>query len=667
MGSRRVTLTAALVAAPEAVRRPEGPSEGREGAPLGVVVMRAGTANGLSFGADVLERAAPLCAGVPSYVDHAAPADALRPGGRSVRDLAGALVAARYDGARRAIVGELRLFSRAAWVGALAREAAGLGPLGLSAVVWLDVQEGRVLRIREVESVDVVMNPAAGGRFLPHAARDLARTTPQEGATENMGTEITSTQEADTRTVRVASARPATREGDSLAPDAPTAGRERESASPDAAHDDHDALRERVDRLQMELSLERSGLPDEARADIRARFAGRAPDPRAVEEAIDLYRAALGRAAAAGSIRHLGRVTDVLAPVDRVTLALERLMGLPIEGRHSDVPRLTGIREAYDLLTGDWERRGVFRGDRVSLANASTTTMAQVVANVLNKVLLRQFEGRPRWWAPIAYEEDFSTLADVRWITVGGFSDLDAVPEGDPYTEKTWDDHAETSAFQKRGNYIGLTLEMIDRDDVAAVRAIPRRLGHAAYRTLSAAVAGLFAEESGTGPLLADGQRLFSEAHGNLGSSALGVEPWQATVAAMFKQQEFHSGRRLGVRPRYCLVPIDLEKAALEVFTSDVVPVDGAFYRNVLQRSSDSVVIVPDWTDATDWAAVADPAELEGVCVGYRFGRAPELFVADGELTGSMFTNDEMRIKCRFVFAVGVGDYRALYKHNVAD
>jgi len=26
----------------------------------------------------------------------------------------------------------------------------------------------------------------------------------------------------------------------------------------------------------------------------------------------------------------------------------------------------------------------------------------------------------------------------------------------------------------------------------------------------------------------------------------------------MFKQAEFHSGEQLGLRPRYCLVPIDL-------------------------------------------------------------------------------------------------------------
>jgi hypothetical protein len=78
------------------------------------------------------------------------------------------------------------------------------------------------------------------------------------------------------------------------------------------------------------------------------------------------------------------------------------------------------------------------------------------------------------------------------------------------------------------------------------------------------------------------------------------------------------------------------------------------------------VVTVPEFTDAADWAAAADPADLPGICIGYRFGRAPELFVADDNVVGSMFTNDEMRIKVRFLYTLGVAEPRALYRHNVA-
>jgi hypothetical protein len=132
----------------------------------------------------------------------------------------------------------------------------------------------------------------------------------------------------------------------------------------------------------------------------------------------------------------------------------------------------------------------------------------------------------------------------------------------------------------------------------------------------------------------------------------------------MFKQSELHSGRRLGLRPRYCLVPIDLEKTALQVLHSETEPGGGG--ESNVRRYSAEVVVVPEWADGENWAAVADPAELEGVCIGYRFGRAPEIFVADDELGGAMFSHDELRIKVRFVYTVGVGDYRALYKGNIA-
>jgi hypothetical protein len=108
-------------------------------------------------------------------------------------------------------------------------------------------------------------------------------------------------------------------------------------------------------------------------------------------------------------------------------------------------------------------------------------------------------------------------------------------------------------------------------------------------------------------------------------------------------------------------VPIELEKTALPIFTSDKEPGTMDNDANV-RRMSDAVITVPEWTDTNDWYAAASPLDLEGIMVGYRFGRQPELFVSDNELMGSMFTNDEMRIKVRFVYVVGIGDYRALYR-----
>jgi hypothetical protein len=628
-----------------------------------VVLMAAGPANGLLFGGEALARAAPLFHGRPVFVDHALPAEEARPGGRSVRDLAGRIIAAWWDGAHGLLCGRIGLLSGALWLGELARQVGDAGWFGLSADLWLEREPEpagsrrplpeRVRRIALVNSVDIVVNPAAGGRFVQptvshkeYAMNELAATAPHAGAIS-----------------RVQAALPA-----HAAPDLPLDEGEQAHAQPPAATAERRAALEAAVLVPLteyvESQLRAAHLPEALARTVRQTYAsGGAPEE--IRAQIAALQSAWAEARAQESIAGLGRVTQMRDGLDRLTLAFERLLGLPETAAHRDAERLTGIRELYDRLTGDWERTGLFRGERVTFANATVSTMAQVTANALNKALLQAYEQREHWWGPIAHEEDFASLNDVRWLTLGGFSDLDTVAEGNAYTEKTWDDAAETSAFIKKGNYIGLTLEMIDRDDVGAVRAIPRRLGLAAYRTLSSAVSALFTANAGAGVALADTEHLFSAAHDNVGAAALDATSWEAAVQAMFKQAEFHSSKRLGIQPAYCLVPIELQKTAVALFTTTLEP-GRAGNTRAIERSNHSVITVPDWTDATDWVAAADPADLAGLCIGYRFGRAPELFVADSPVGGAMFTNDELRIKVRFVYAVGIGDYRALYKGIVA-
>jgi hypothetical protein len=566
---------------------------------------------------------------------------------RSVRDLAGLVADARYDPATRAIRGRLALAASAAWL----RDLIPRFPprvLGLSADLWVTRKGNAVSSIVSVNSVDIVVSPAAGGRF----------EQAQLGRKESPMNEQTNVErvQAGASTPGWSPALPGT-------PLSGTPGSSLAAPDSDEAQDLNRALA--IERL--ELRLERARLPEALKDHCRGTVALGILPPAAAEEMIVRLQNAWADAHAQASITGLGQPLRVRDGLERLELALGRLLGQPVAAGDGDIPRLSGLRELYDTLTGDWERHGLFRPERVTLANVTTSTMAQVTANALNKAVLAAYERRPQWWRPIVHEEDFASLHDVRWITLGGFSDLDTVAEGNAYTEKTWDDYAETASFVKKGNYVGVTLEMIDRDDVGALRAIPREIALAANRTLAAAISAIFTANSGLGPTLADTEKLFdAAAHGNLGTTALSANAWDAVVQAMFQQPEFHSGKALGVRPRYCLVPIELEKTALGIFTSEFEYGAEGFDVNVRQGDPRHVIAVPEWTDADNWAAVADPADLEGLCVGYRFGRAPEVFVADNALSGAMFTHDELRIKVRFVYAVGVGDYRALYKANVS-
>ena len=552
--------------------------------------------------------------------------------------------------------------------------------MGLSADLfagyYLDGKVRVATEIRYVYSVDVVFYPASGGSFdrilnsMAQVRRDskggagmlegkqtaeearMATGSPGGLASGLVGTNGIDTKLGGGKTSAVEEA-------------APTI----EAAV--AAQQAQELLRAQCQSV-LEGALTWCDLPLPMKSAIRSQFGGRVFAPETLNAEIERYRSMLAGMVEQGVIRGAGealdgpRVTGMLDSLERVQLAFERLMGLPIPEQHSDIPRLSGIRELYLLMTGDHDFYGTFRRDRVRLANVTTGSMTSVVKNVLNKVLLQAYNVRPRWWAPIAYEEDFGSLNQITWMKTGGIGSLPTVSEGAAYTELDWSDAEETADFIKKGGYIGITLEMMDRDDVGAVKRIPRELGNAAWRTLSSLVSAIFTDNSGTGPVMADTYNVFDATHhGNLRTTALSAEEWDAVIQAVYQQTEPGSSAPLAIRPQYCLVPIELERTALSILEQPW-SVEATYHYLEPRYQSGRVIVVPEWTDANDWAALCDPNDCPGLCIGYRYGREPELFVADDQVVGSMFANDEMRIKCRFFVAVGVADYRPLHKSNVA-
>jgi hypothetical protein len=84
-----------------------------------------------------------------------------------------------------------------------------------------------------------------------------------------------------------------------------------------------------------------------------------------------------------------------------------------------NVAPLTGIREAYIRLSGDYEMTGVFHSERVALSTVNSSTMAGMVANALNKALVNEFQQYPRWWERFTSTQDFSSLQQAKFITLG--------------------------------------------------------------------------------------------------------------------------------------------------------------------------------------------------------------------------------------------------------
>jgi len=385
----------------------------------------------------------------------------------------------------------------------------------------------------------------------------------------------------------------------------------------------------------------------------------------------------------AAAIQGMGE-PPILTPgrsgTEQIEAAIEALLtGVrPPDG----VRPLSGIREMYLMLSGDYEMTGRFHEDRVYLANVTAATMAQITANVLNKRVMVAFQEYPHWWDRIVAVQDFASLQQVRWITLGGVGELPTVNPGAAYTELTWDDLAQRDDFTKKGGYLGITLEAIDKDDTRKIIAAPHALAQASWLTLSKDISAIFTSNAGVGPNIyyddTNQRALFHATNLNLGSTALSAAAWQATRIAMRQQTEHNSGERLGAlcAPRFCCVPSDMEFTAIQALATAQIPGSTDYNINPeaqgdtrearLAAARERVVVVDLWTDVNNWAAVADPKLYPSIGLGFRYGRTPEIFSVADPRAGLMFSNDVMPVKVRFFYATGPIDWRGLYKHNVA-
>lgn len=571
---------------------------------------------------------------------------------RTPRDLAGQLRAAVYHPDQKHITAQINAYdSEAGHVLAAAITAyrlalaAGDTPpdIGLSVDGLFTLTGNQITGISRIFFADLVIRPAAT------ATQFLAQ--------------FQETPEGDTMTTATP------------APDAPAA------PAPDQAAPWLNHLANQV--ITLTLAAQAADLP----ALTRQRLAAATyRDPAALTAAINQARDELAAAAAQTTVHdgpgprafHSVRITN---PLDHARNAVEFAFGVP-----SATPPDHALRNwpaLYRALTGDLAWHGRANREHMLFAEADTTALAGLATDAMNKIVMAQFANMSawRWYENItAVLPNDGSVQSMKWVTYGGAANLGTVAEGASYQELAVDDTKETSAFTKYGNYIGITLEMIRNNQLAKIQLVPRALALSAIRTRSAAIAAFFTQASGTGPTLADDSTvLFHANHGsNVQTTAFSAAAAQAAALECFAHAEAGSSKSLGIMPKFYLVPDDLWFTALAAFgygegwptTYTPMAQDRGAY-----DPRPVPLIVPDWTDANDWAYIVDPALHPVICMSYAqipeglpVGSPhplPELFSVAPE-TGLLFTNDTLPIKVRDWFAAGVATWRGVGKRNVA-
>jgi hypothetical protein len=378
-----------------------------------VLVMTPGPGNGWTWPHEVLARDAQVFDGVTSFLDHERLSVQVdRPGGRSAEHICGVIADARWEQELDAIVarfsprrpkGDLAVALAQDYLTDLAAGSPAAN-IGLSADVTFAHAGSTVTRLIQAHSVDVVFDPARGGRFVRALLANASMAhDPVLGEAEPLSLSCSAEGGAQPQEDTIM-------EPETVVTPAVTAPPTPIGAPPAEAT----ALWRRQSQATLDTTLTGSGLPVAAQNRVRAQFADQVIlDVDTLDAVIADERAYLAQInppaptnagaheerdrviRVGGTTLRTGPTTD---PLDRIRLGLVRWFGgkVPPGIDPSSVPHLD-ISEFYADMTGDATLQGVWNLDearrRTGLALSLTdTTMAQVVADAMNVVILDQWD-----------------------------------------------------------------------------------------------------------------------------------------------------------------------------------------------------------------------------------------------------------------------------------
>lgn len=601
-----------------------------------------------------------------------------------------------FNPERRAVCGTLHVVDDAAASKLLRMKEAGvLGNIGLS----IDVApipgkpitaNGRryetIIGFEKVNSVDVVSKPATGGGF-----DRLIESISQEAIV--MDEEQLKALIA--KILEEMGIKPPKEEAPPMEAAAPEPAQE---SAPAVDAEIADKVRKLECKLLLSERLAASKLPEADARIVESAFAGRVFSEGDLDTVIARAKEAQASRDATGKpVGVGGGFASVMDPTDKKLCDL-----LYLTAHTSDLPRLSSVKgqdarvvesiKSWERAGSprsvsrlrDWYREVTINGDPFRGSRAiESISVAYLIQDATNVFIALDYSQKSEWWEPFVEIEEVDTIDTANLVTTYALSTLPVIAKGAAYTELQYSDKEETASYVKTGGYLGITREDLLLDKTGKLRNMASVMADGWYNSQSERVAALFTTNTNTGPVLADTGALFNATavgtaggHANLGTTALSYTTFDAGAVAMMKQTDrpLGAGRALRLRPRWLLVPVDLRSVALDIRNNKNKPGTGNNDTNAYFETFD-VIEVPEWTDANNWALVCDKAAKPMIYMIYpRGSRTPGVFIANDEVSGAMFTNDELRYKDRAEFyrysatydCAPISDFRGLYKANVA-
>lgn len=635
-------------AAVQQVKEGEGQAEpAATGRRWNVLIIQEGMSkNRNNYRRTALKEAAHLYEGAKMYADHAAE---VRPMGRSIHEQVGFLkdvkpcviMTQAREGEGNA-PGVLALAATAVITKAAIRQEMleayqegnpnlfGLSHDAMCKSTTVMGPDGRafydVTKIESVASVDLVTNPAAGGRVMRLVASNTvptsltedekmltkmieaikasgnqalirkfeAITNPTEDqvlaiynelqrATEsgaNGGTQPAGTQGEPARTTEAtqpAATQPAARATEQAQPQPqaqPGAGERRVTEA-----EWRDVMVESRTNF-LESSLAACTLPEPARALVRRRFteamgAGSIPTKDAITAAIKEQVEVFGQMAEQGMIQMpargvASRITMGAGPSERFVEAANDFFGVKADSsvrggfKVVEPKAMMSFRRFYADFTGDRDITGrVAECTRLTEAIGSAT-FDQAMGDAITRRMVAEYVMAQdgTWRNTIAEVVPLGDFRTQRRIRIGGYGNLSVVTERGAYP-------ALSTPGDEEATYAPAKRGGTEELSIEAIAnddvGVIRRIPS---RMAQAAVRTL--NESvfdllRTNPTIYDSTALFAVGHNNLGSTALSSTQLNALRLMIRKQTQAGSAKRIGLPARYLIVPADLEELAFHL------------------------------------------------------------------------------------------------------
>jgi hypothetical protein len=269
-------------------------------------------------------------------------------------------------------------------------------------------------------------------------------------------------------------------------------------------------------------------------------------------------------------------------------------------------------------------------------------------------------------WKKISTVTEAPDFLTQRATRLGGYgTNMPAVAEAGAYTALTSPtDEEATYAVSKVGGLETISMESFANDNLKALALIPKRLGRGAKNTLYQFVFDFVR----TNPVIYDGSAYFVGGHANLGTVALSYAEFNVASIRMMDQTGYNEANFFpNIKPKYLLVPNELWQTAWEIATSNQSFSAGR--AETVPNSYSGWAIeplrVPYWSDANDWAIMADPKLVPTIEVAFLNGNQEPELLQEAANSGSDFTNDQMRLKLRHIYGGAVVDFRSAVKNVV--